>query len=191
MNLKKRVAAGAAAFLTAVLLAVPAYAHGGGHHSYVQTVRPVQTQTTVYTCPVEGCQVTGTHTHHNGVTHTGGYVCDGTCAALCTVENCTAAGRHTHDGVTYYCGYDHAGGFCDGTCVALCTVEGCTASGRHTHNGVTYYCGYDHANGFCDGTCATAAVQQPAAVPAATTTVPAATAAVPASHHGSGHHGCH
>ena len=137
MNLTKRIAAGAAALLSAVLLAVPAYAHGSGHHNYTQqSTQTTQTTTvqqpvqTVYSCGVAGCTVTGAHTHHNGVTHTAGYTCDGTCAALCTVEGCTVSGRHTHDGTTY-CGYHHGSGYCDGSCIAPPAAVSHVSGGHH------------------------------------------------------------
>ena len=142
MQHTRRLTTGAVAVLTALMLMLPASAHGGRHHQAAAQT-PV---TNCGVCAVETCHTSGRHTH-SGVTYCGynhaSGVCNGTCAALCAVEDCAVTGRHVHSKTTY-CGYDHAGGFCDGACAALCAVSGCTAAGRHTHSGVTY-CGYDHA----------------------------------------------
>ncbi len=143
--------------LTAVLLLVPASAHGcgrhGGHHgSQRSTVQP----SAVALCALEDCAVSGRHSHggvvYCGYAHESGF-CDGSCRALCALEDCAITGRHSHGGVVY-CGYAHESGFCDGSCRALCALEDCAISGRHSHGGVVY-CGYAHGIGFCDGSCQT------------------------------------
>ena len=121
MQHTRRLTTGAVAVLTALMLMLPASAHGGRHHQTAAQT-PV---TNCGVCAVETCHTSGRHTH-SGVTycgydHTNG-ICNGTCAALCAVEDCTDTGRHTHSGVTY-CGYDHAGGFCDGACTAILAAQ--------------------------------------------------------------------
>lgn len=114
MRMKKLLATGVACALCAVLLTIPALAHGHGHGRHGG--RGSSGQITV--CPFDDCTTGGRHTH-DGVTYCGyghenGY-CNGSCYALCSVEGCTVTGRHYHNGVTY-CGNHHDAGFCDGGC---------------------------------------------------------------------------
>ena len=129
--------------LALALLTLPVSAHGrhgGGCHGR-PAVRPSlpSRPAAVTVCQVEGCAVTGRHTH-NGVTYCGypheSGVCDNNCRALCALEGCPETGRHVHNGVTY-CSYPHRNGFCDGACRALCPVPNCPIDGRHTHDGAT------------------------------------------------------
>ena len=64
MQQTKRIAAGAAAVLTALMLMLPASAHGGHHHK--NTAQPAVTSCGV--CAVECSTVSGRHTH-NGTTY--------------------------------------------------------------------------------------------------------------------------
>lgn len=138
MHRKMRIATGAAAVLTALMLMLPASAHGGHHRRNTVQV------TSCGVCTVENCHTAGRHTHR-GVTYCGyGHgngVCDGTCAALCPVEGCTVTGRHTHNGTTY-CGYQHSGGFCDGSCAVISAAQtnqtaqaAAVTGGCHGHHG--------------------------------------------------------
>lgn len=128
MYLRKALISALAAACALSLLIPAAFAHGC--HGGSRRTQPAQCGL----CTVEGCELTGRHTH-DGVTccgydHAGG-VCGGACLPLCTVEGCTLTGRHTHDGVTC-CGTCHEEGFCDGTCPAAVVPA---ASGRHHHGG--------------------------------------------------------
>jgi len=137
----------AAALLCALLMVIPASAHGG--HCGRQQARQSAPRPA---CTVSGCALASQHTHSTascGAVHVNG-VCDGSCGrhALCTVEGCTVAGLHIHNG-TEYCGAAHAGGYCDGSCLTrpLCNVDGCTTAGPHTHDG-TEYCGAANGRGY-------------------------------------------
>ena len=153
MWMKKLFAWGAVGVLFAGMAVMPVSAHG---HHRAQTVVP--TDQVCGLCTVEGCAITGLHTHDTqtycGYNHECGY-CDGSCGAIgvCTVEGCTETGYHVHDSQTY-CGYDHGCGYCDGSCgvVGICGVEGCTQTGRHVHGEQTY-CDAGHTGGYCDNSC--------------------------------------
>lgn len=178
MNSKrvKRVLCGALGIVTALMMAMPAFACGGrgsggyrGGYSGTRYTARRDSGLLATACPVEGCTIAGRH-YHNGVLYCGTYHADGYCTTdcfsqgyglavpACPVEGCTIAGRHLHDGVTY-CGTYHADGNCVPACftssyqtVAACPVEGCTIPGRHYHNGVTY-CGTYHEDGYCLSDC--------------------------------------
>ena len=78
MQHTRRLTTGAVAVLTALMLMLPASAHGGRHHQAAAQT-PV---TNCGVCAVETCHTSGRHTH-SGVTYCGaeharGW-CDGTC----------------------------------------------------------------------------------------------------------------
>lgn len=70
MKLKKLLATTAACAVLAGVLAVPAMAHGGGHHGRRAA------STTYTTCAVENCTLNYRH-DHNGVTYYGHSASDG------------------------------------------------------------------------------------------------------------------
>ena len=125
---KTRAAAGVLACLTALLLAVPAFAHHGGRSYIRRAVRYAPA------CTVEGCEAVGRHVH-DGMTYCGTHHGDGVCAAscysvpACTVEGCEIAGRHVHGGTTY-CGTYHENGLCAAACYGAAVQ-----TGGHHHGG--------------------------------------------------------
>lgn len=130
---KKFMTATAAGMLMAALVTSPALAHG--HHRRAVVTAPSTSQSvSSYACTVEGCGLTGYHSH-DGHNYWG-------CYSVCNVEGCGEIGHHTHDGHDYW------------GCTPVCSVEGCMETGRHTHDGYDY-CGYGHSGGYCDGSCVT------------------------------------
>lgn len=96
MKTKRRLVSGLLCVVLAMILTVPALAHGGRghgrHHSgYAQSV-----QTSIAVCPFEDCSLSGRHIHGDviycGYGHEGG-LCDGSCAVA--VSRCHG-GCHGH-----------------------------------------------------------------------------------------------
>ena len=111
---KKFMTATAAGMLMAALVTSPALAHG--HHRRAAVTAPSTSQSvSSYACTVEGCGLTGYHSH-DGHNYWG-------CYSVCNVEGCGEIGHHTHDGHDY-CGYGHSGGYCDGSCVTYSDSAG-------------------------------------------------------------------
>ena len=79
MRIQKLLAIGAAAVLSSACFALPAFAHGHGHHRYY--VQQTQVNCPAI-CTIEGCTEVGRHTHDGvdycGYNHSIGY-CDGSC----------------------------------------------------------------------------------------------------------------
>ena len=89
MNRKTILTGGVACALLIGLLAIPASAHGGRHHSGAGAAGYA-------VCTVEGCTESGRHTH-DGVTYCGYHHADG----YCTGSYCGAghgSGRGCHAG---------------------------------------------------------------------------------------------
>ena len=72
MKTKKLLMTGAVCAMLVAVMAVPASAHGGRHHSGARTAASYAV------CTVEGCDQTGRH-DHDGVTYCGYDHAGGTC----------------------------------------------------------------------------------------------------------------
>lgn len=119
--MKRIVSILTAAIVATTLMTATAFAgsHGGRHHEWnisgsAAAVGSSKTRTAV--CNLEGCALTGQHTH-DGTTYYAHYYGDGhTYHEYCNAENCSVAGYHEHSGI--YCfgsgandGYSyHSGG---------------------------------------------------------------------------------
>ena len=99
MQHTKRIATGMTAVLAAVLLVVPASAHGGHHRQNQTSVQAQPAITTCSVCTTADCHITGRHSH-NGVTYCGYDHADGFCDGSCTttVQSNGHHGSHSSHG---------------------------------------------------------------------------------------------
>lgn len=89
-TMKKRGLVLLLACIAALALMVPALAHGhgGGHHQETH-----HNENHVQLCALEGCWLTGTHTH-NGVAYCGNHHAEGYCAGNCAVSSTFVMHHH-------------------------------------------------------------------------------------------------